>query len=206
MENLFEWICIHASEAYLVIVFLILLSGLCLPISEELMLLIAGAIASNCLKGSLIPFFIAIYLACCLSAWEAYWLGRLFGPRILEISFFKRMVSPKRLQRLSYFYEKYGILTFLVGRFCPGGVRNALFISSGLTKMPFLLFALRDAVACLSPCALFLYLGFHFGKRFDQILFYFKKYEEGLLILTVIVFFGLALYLFRNCYKDRGKL
>ena len=35
------------------------------------------------------------------------------------------------------FYKKYGALTLVIGRFIPFGVRNAIFLTSGISKMPF---------------------------------------------------------------------
>jgi membrane-associated protein len=189
MESLLAYICDHAHHAHWIIFCLLLLTGLNLPLSEDLMLIGGGAIASTCIPEHAERLYIWIFFGCYLSAWEAYWIGRLLGPRLYHIRLFKFIVTPNRLEWLRYYYAKFGIFTFIVGRFCPGGIRNALFMSSGLTKMPFHLFILRDGLACLiSSLTLFL-LGYHFGANINTILFYFHHYENWLLIgiLTLVI-------------------
>jgi membrane protein DedA with SNARE-associated domain len=113
-------------------------------------------------------------------------------------------VTPKRLERLRHYYVKYGLLTFIVGRFCPGGVRNALFLSSGLTKMPFHRFVLRDSFAALLSSATLFFIGYHFGKNFDTIVYYFKRYEHGILaVVGLVVLAGLSYFLYTRFWSKR---
>ena len=74
------------------------------------------------------------------------------------------MVSPKQVEKVSMFYKKYGVLTLILGRFIPFGVRNALFLTAGLGKMPFKKFALSDWLACTISCSLFFWLYYTFGE------------------------------------------
>jgi membrane protein DedA with SNARE-associated domain len=189
LESLFAFICAHAHHAHWIIFCLLLLAGLSLPISEDLMLLGGGAIASTCIPEHALRMYIWIFFGCYLSAWEAYWMGRLLGPRLYHIPLFKSVVTPHRLQVLRQYYARFGFFTFIVGRFIPGGIRNALFISSGLTKMPFHLFILRDGIACLISSALLFHIGYRFGQNFDLILYYFNLYTHWFLgiILTLAV-------------------
>ncbi|WP_228840597.1 DedA family protein [Candidatus Protochlamydia phocaeensis] len=184
-----NYICEHANQAHWIMFCLLLLTGLNLPISEEIMLIGGGAIASTCIPDHALRLYIWIFLGCYLSAWEAYWIGRLLGPRLYRIRLFKFIITPHRLDWLRHYYAKFGIFTFIVGRFCPGGIRNALFMSSGLTKMPFHLFILRDGLACLLSSLVFFHLGYHFGENIDPILVYFQRYSDWFLIgiLTLIL-------------------
>ncbi len=178
MEGMFEYICSHAMYAHYICFGLLLLTGLNIPISEDIILLGGGAIAAVCIPDHAVRLYIWIYFGCILSAWEAYWIGRLLGPRLYEIRLFKHIITPHRLDLLRYSYAKFGVFTFIVGRFCPGGIRNALFMSSGLTKMPFPLFMLRDATACIFSNTLFFLIGYHFAYNIDGILKYFREYSN----------------------------
>lgn len=175
-----------------------MLTGLGIPISEDVMLLLAGGIASTCAPDHVISFYIWIYFACWFSAWEAYWIGRLFGPKLFNIRWFKRIVSPGRLDKLTSYYRRFGIFTFIVGRFIPGGVRNAIFISSGLTKMPFVEFILRDSVACLIASLTIFYFGFISGQNIHTIIHYFEIYEKTVIavVISLIIFALLFLWLY----------
>ena len=136
-----------------------------------------------------LKLYIWIFLGCYVSAWEAYWIGRLLGPRLYKIPLFKSIVTPHRLELLRYYYAKFGVFTFIVGRFIPGGFRNALFMSSGLTKMPFNLFILRDGVACLISSSTLFYIGYRFGENIDSVIYYFHRYSFWFLaiIFTLIL-------------------
>lgn len=192
VESVIQYICEHASHAHLIICGLILLAGLNIPISEDIMLLIAGAIASTCIPDQTLRMYIWIFMACWISAWEAYWIGRLLGPKLYEIRWFKHIITPKRIEKLHQYYEKFGIFTFIVGRFCPGGVRNALFMTAGLGKMPFLVFIARDGLGCLISTATIFYLGYLAGENHAIIIGYYKKYEA---IFVGAVFIGLISFI-----------
>lgn len=187
MDNLLNYICAHAHHAPLIIFSLLLLTGFNIPISEDLLLIGGGAIAAGCIPEHTMRLFFAVYAGCLLSAWIAYWLGRTLGPRLYEFRLFKSVVTPHRLEMLRHYYAKFGIFTFIVGRFCPGGVRNALFISSGLTKMPFPLFIMRDGTACLISTTVLFTIGYHFGQNFDAVLAYAKHYNHLLVFLLGVI-------------------
>ncbi|MGA8165443.1 MAG: DedA family protein [Waddliaceae bacterium] len=191
METFFSIACEHAHAAHWIFFLLIMLAGLNVPISEDIILITAGALASTGIFEQSTRLFIWLFLACWFSAWEAYWLGRLLGPKLFHNRWFGRILTLKRIERIHNHYEKFGFLTFIVGRFIPGGVRNALFMTSGLGKMPFLKFILRDLPACLLSVSLLFYLGFLFGENYTIIIQYFKSYHlaiTGILALSIFSF------------------
>ncbi len=195
MENLFSYICSNAHEAHWIIFILLLLSGFNIPISEDLLLLCGGAIAGSCIPDHTIKLYIWVFLGAYISAWEAFWIGRLLGPKLYKIPMIGRSITPARLEWLRHFYAKFGVFTFIVGRFMPGGIRNALFFTSGFTKMPFYLFILRDGFACLLSSFVFFSIGYHFAKNFDVVTYYFHHYTKIILaILIVAVSVALAIY------------
>jgi membrane protein DedA with SNARE-associated domain len=203
MEWFFTFICQHAHEAHWIIFILIMLAGINIPISEDLMIITGGALASTCVPEHTFRMFVWVYAACYLSAWEAYWVGRLLGPKLFRIRWFSHILNPNRLEKLRYYYEKFGIFTFIVGRFVPGGVRNALFMSSGLSRMPFLLFIFRDGIASLISTSVIFFIGYHFGQNLPLIAHYFKKYEEwaiGIIILLIVSIGGI-IWLKKNSKK-----
>lgn len=200
IESFLAYICEHAHQAPWIMFSLLLLSGLNIPISEDIMLLSGGAMASTCLHGHVLLLYIWIFLGCYLSGWEGYWIGRLLGPKLYHISLFKTVITPTRMEWLRYYYAKYGVFTFIIARFCPGGVRTALFMSSGLTKMPFPLFMMRDGLACLLSSSVLFSLGYHFAGNIDTIFLYLKRYSLTFLILFLValtaslIYYGYAHY------------
>ncbi len=179
-----------------------MLAGLNLPISEDILLLTAGALAQTCLpEGGAVNLFIWVYLGAWVSAWEVYWTGRLLGPKLYEIRWFKHFVSRERIDRLHHYYEKFGIFTFIIGRFIPGGVRNALFLTAGLGKMPFGKFLLRDGPSCLISTTTLFSVGYTFAEFHEELLAYLKTYN--LIILSIIT--GLITFFLVKSYWKRRK-
>lgn len=196
MEEFFFYICHHVHNAPWILFCLLLLTGLCIPISEDILLLSGGAIASACIPEHAKTIYVWLFLGSYLAAWEAYWIGRLLGPKLYQVYYFRSIVTPHRLERLRHYYAKFGVFTFIIGRFCPGGIRNALFISSGLTKIPFYLFALRDGCACLISTITLFFLGYQFGQNFDLIVSYFYRYTHWFFIVCLFLFFVGFIYLY----------
>lgn len=193
MEGLVQFTCENAQSAHWFFILLIFLAGLNVPISIDAVLISAGALASTCSPSQTYTLFIWLFFACWIAAWEAYWIGRLLGPKLYDIRWFSHILTLKRIERLHHYYETFGFLTFMVGRFIPGGVRNALFMTSGLGKMPFHKFILRDFPACLLSCGVLFYLGYVFGLNYNIIIKYFKTYNIAVLFvigLSVVLYFS----------------
>lgn len=189
METLFSSICDIAHDAHWIFFLLLMLAGLNLPISEDIILLTGGAIASTCIPDHTMRLYIWIYLGCWISAWEVYWIGRLVGPKLYHFKWIKTIITPERVDHLHYYYEKFGVFTFIVGRFIPGGMRNALFLSCGLGKMPFLKFIARDGFASLISTSTLFTIGYKFGEHYDDMIAFVKRYNfiAFLIVIGILV-------------------
>jgi len=200
MEPILESICFHAPHAHWFLFLLLLLAGLNVPISEDIILITGGAVASTCTNASS-ALFLWLLLGCALSAWEAYWIGRLLGPKLYDIKWFNRFLNPERIQRLHYYYEKFGIWTFIVGRFIPGGVRNGLFMTAGLGKMSFPKFIMRDGFACLISASIIFYAGYSFGENYHMIVETFHTYQKIAITFLLLTALILAILYYRRSGK-----
>lgn len=203
MEGILQFTCENAQSASGIFILLILLAGLNVPISIDIILISAGALSSTCLPSQTYTLFIWLFFACWISAWEAYWIGRLLGPKLYDIRWFSHILTLERIEKLHLYYEKFGFLTFMIGRFIPGGVRNALFMTSGLGKMPFYKFILRDFPACLLSCGFLYSLGYIFGLNYTVIINYFKTYN--LTVISVIAL-SIAIYFLMLWLKKMKKV
>jgi len=195
MDTLLGEICARADIAHWIFFGMLLLAGLNVPLSEDIILLMGGAITSTCIPDHAPRMWIFLYLGCWFSAWEAYTIGRFLGPKLYDIRWFKHVINPERINRLHHYYEKFGILTFIAGRFIPGGVRNALFMSCGLGKMPFLRFIARDGFACLISTSTLFYIGYIAGENAQLLISAFKKYELFIILTMVVAVSSLLIWL-----------
>jgi membrane-associated protein len=190
LKQMFAWICIHADHAGYFLFGLLLLSGLFLPVSEDLTIIIAG------LDGDPFPYLLLfmVWLGCLLSAWETYWIGRLFGNKIFTLPVVRYLIKPKHLKRAEQLIKSYGIYSFLIGRFFPGGVRNALFLTSGFTHMPFPLFIMRDLLAGTLTTAILFSIGYLFGQNLDTVFRRVKEVDEMALLVALVAMVTLLFY------------
>lgn len=202
MESLIQFTSEHTHLAHLIFFSLLMLAGLNIPISEDLLVLSGGYIASACPVNQVIPLYLAIFFGCWISSWEAYWIGRRFGPNLYEMRWFKRFITPEKIQKLNRYFEKFGILTFIVGRFIPGGFRNVLFMGAGLGKMKFTTFLARDICGCFLSSLTLFSLGYSFQRNADHLASFLNGYKY-VVFFTISALLLALIYAF--CMIKSGK-
>jgi membrane-associated protein len=171
---------------------LALLAGLNFPISIDILVTITAIIAAKYMPDKVYLLFSLFTLGCILSAWVSYTLGRSFT----------KLIKKEKAEKISYYLKKFGFITFLVCRFIPFGVRNALFMSSGFSKFPFKRFAIYDAISCTLWSTIFFSLVYNLGTNIDVVLGYFKKFNIFIISLFVT---GLLLALLFRWKKRKSK-
>lgn len=187
MEQLLEIIQSNVQMAPFIIFGALLLAGFNIPVSEDAMLFISAILAAN--NPELMPqLFTAVFAGAYLSDLICYGLGRYLGPKLWNIKFFANMVSKDKVKTMTSFYEKYGPLTLILGRFIPFGVRNGLFLTAGLGKMNFVKFALSDLLAATISCTTFFTLYYKYGKSVIEVIKRGNMVIFGIAIIIVVGF------------------
>ena len=195
MEAALEYIYANANNAPYIIFGLLLLAGFNIPVSEDIMLFTSALLAVKN-PDLLYPLFFAVFAGAYISDVICYgFMGRFLGEKIFRIKFFKSMAPPEKIEQVNKFYAKYGIITLILGRFIPFGVRNALFLTAGLGKMNAVKFCVADFIACTISCLSFFALYYTFG---ESVIEYVKKFN--VIIFSVAIIVGLIFFL-----KNRKK-
>jgi membrane protein DedA with SNARE-associated domain len=167
MDQLFNFILSQAEYAHFYIFGLFMLAGFNIPVSEDV-LIIAGAIISvKFAPENAAILFIACYMGAYISDVICYFLGRTVGIKLLSMRPFSKLIDAKKVETMSGFFERYGTATLFFGRFIPFGVRNALFLSAGISKMNFVKFAVVDLLACTITSAILFSLGRLFAENYE---------------------------------------
>ena len=200
MEFLTRFIETHQNYAHWLIFGTILLAGFGLPISIDVMMICSALLAAHMIPEKLPLLFIFTLSGCLISAYIAYWIGRLVGPRMIKLPVLRSAISEKRLEKTKIFYAKYGFWTFIIGRFIPFGVRNCIFMSSGLSRMSFLKFALFDFIACSLWASLAFFLFYTACANFDTLVSNVKIFN-----ITIFSLFAIALISFVWYKKKKIK-
>lgn len=176
---------------------LLFLAGFNIPVSEDLMLLTSALIA---IKNPHMTYelFAGVFLGAYISDLICYgFMGRYLGEKMFKIKFFANMISQEKLDKVNGFYAKYGVLTLLIGRFIPFGVRNALFLTAGLGKMNAWKFAISDFIACVISCTFFFWLYFTYGESVVDLV------KRGNIILFTLVAAGVSGWLIKKKISAR---
>jgi len=120
-----------------------------------------------------------------------YALGR-YGGRPLVLKYGKYfLVKEKEIDAADRFFDKYGAGVAFFGRFIPG-VRTAISLPCGMAKMNVWQFSIYTFVAMLPITALYVYLGYKLGPKWEDVGPIVSQYMQpigiGLLIIIVVFF------------------
>lgn len=196
-----EWLSQYAPNApYLVIFGILLLTGLGLPLPEDIPLVIGGALcgATSGPHPALWVMLPGVMIAIVGSDAMLYFLGRWLGPSIHRHPILKRIVGNRNLARARFAFAKHRAKFVFFARFLPG-LRAPAFFTAGAFKMPFRKFLLWDGLAaCLSvPPAVILGYFFHekVGFVFDALS---KGKTIGFVIIGVIILLFIGFHMFIN--------
>jgi membrane-associated protein len=196
MDAAAQFISQYTYLAPLLIFGLLLLAGFNLPVSEDGMLFLSAYLAKDH-PHLLLWFFAGVFAGAYFSDLISYWVGRILGGKLLKSRFAPKSLSTKNLDKINGFYNKYGMVTLIVGRFIPFGVRNLLFMSAGLSRMKFAKFAFSDFVACLISNIIYFTLYYLYGHAVIE---YIKKSN---IVIFSIAAAGLVTFLLFKYLKSR---
>lgn len=198
MEEIYLYVQNNLDHAPYIVFGLFVLAGFNIPISEDALLFLCGILASKN-PDHLVPLFLSVYLGAYVSDVMCYCLWRFFGFKLFHLPYFKKAISPERMEKLRSFYHRNGLITLVIGRFIPFGFRNALFITIGASKVSFFKFALYDFIAATISCTSFFILYYSFG---ESVVTYIKK---GNLLLISLVALGIIGYFLKKKFFQKKK-
>lgn len=194
MDAIINFIFEHAQYAHWIVFGALMLAGINVPISEDLMIIFSAVIAATITPENTYKLFTAVFLGCYISDWVCYWIGRSLGPKLWNISWFAKTFDRSKIDQIQNYYSKYGFLTLLIGRFIPFGVRNGLFLTAGLGKMPFGKFLLSDGIACILSNTVLFSLAYTVGKNYEALISMVKTFNVFLFGAFAVAIIGLIWY------------
>jgi membrane protein DedA with SNARE-associated domain len=146
-------------------------AGFGLPIPEEVAIVGAGLWTAS--KADDYPLYRWLMLPVCLvgviiADVVLYSIGRFFGTRLLDRSWFARFVSRDKRERIERNFDHYGVNILLIGRLLPG-IRSPLFLTAGTMRLPVSRFVLADGLGAVLGNGLLFFLAFWFGDQFRDL-------------------------------------
>jgi membrane protein DedA with SNARE-associated domain len=183
MHAVVSVISTHIAYAPLFVFGALILAGFNLPMSEDL-LIITSAFIARADHSLLLPLYIAIYCGVIASDHIAYWIGNRIGRGLTKKKFFASVLTPDKIETLHRQIDRFGIFTFIVCRFIPFGVRNTLFMGSGLMRMKYRLFVIFDSISAAISTATLFFLVYFLGSSIERP---FKVVGIVLFILLILI-------------------
>ncbi|HNH26002.1 MAG TPA: DedA family protein [Anaerolineales bacterium] len=120
-----------------------------------------------------------------------YWAARLGGRPVVErvTKFFR--IDLRHMQRVERLAEKHGTRFIFFGRLIPG-IRMLVAIPAGLTRMPYLTFAIATFLGAYLWCTVFISVGYFLGHEWHLISNIVKQigpYAFGIAVFFTGIFF-----------------
>jgi membrane protein DedA with SNARE-associated domain len=152
---------------YVAIAGVLCAAGLGAPISEDLVLLLAGAFSARGIT-EFWPSLAVGYGGVIVGDLLIHQWGKRLGPLAYEHRIVRKVLSVERQEKLRSHYARHGGLTVIVGRHTPG-LRAPIFFLSGASGVGFWKFLLCDAVSAAVTVPVVVALGYYFGEHLDDV-------------------------------------
>lgn len=161
------------------------LTGIGMPIPEDIILLAAGYVTA---KGfAELPVMMPLTCVMILVGdLVTYWLGYKFGASIVSIRPFSYVFTEARMVKTRELYTKYGKSIIFLGRFFAG-FRAWIYLFAGISKMSVWRFIFMDFLATLISVPLLVWLGFYFNSEIDEAAMLITRIKEWLVIVIGII-------------------
>ncbi|MFM8953383.1 MAG: DedA family protein [Planctomycetaceae bacterium] len=197
---MFDW---FERGSYLGIVVFLALTGIGLPIPEEVPIVAAG-VAS---RAQALHWYYALP-ACLVGALLGdslmYAIGRFFGAKVLkEHPWWSGFLTPEREQTIEALINKHGIKAFFVARFLVG-LRSPFYLTAGILRVKYRWFLFADFVCASVVIGGFFGLAYLFGDRITGLI---QSMERGFTVVAILVaLVALAVIAFFSFRKRRIRM
>src|ERR1700746_642107 len=161
----------------------------CIPLPSEIIMPFAGYLV-YLQRFNLFWAATAGAIGCNVGSIVAYWIGAKGGRPLVERYGRWVLMSRHDLDRMTYFFEKYGGVTVLLGRLLPV-VRTFIAFPAGIAKMPQLRFHIYTFVGSWPWCYALAYAGMKLGEawhtdpRFQAVFHRFHLVVEIVLVAAI---------------------
>jgi membrane protein DedA with SNARE-associated domain len=170
------------QASYLGIVVFLTLTGLGLPIPEEVPIVAAG-VASRAGALEWWKALPACLVGALLGDSLMYGIGRYFGARVLrEHPWWSGFLTPERERTIEDLINRHGIKAFFVARFLVG-LRSPFYLTAGILRVKYRWFLFADFLCASVVIGGFFGLAYLFGDRISGLI---QSLERGFTLAVVV--------------------
>lgn len=199
MENtVLQWV---ATYGYFAIFSLLVLGIVGLPVPDEFLLASCGFLVY---QGHLrlTPTVISAFCGSASGITCSYIIGRTVGWTFLHSRLGRLLrIRDEHIARVHDWFNRIGHWALMVGYFIPG-VRHFTAIVAGTSKLEYHAFALYAYSGAVLWVSSFVFIGYHFGKRWQQIL---GLIDHNLKIASIVLVLLIVAYLVARYVAKRKR-
>jgi membrane protein DedA with SNARE-associated domain len=201
------WNVEHRFVIFATIAVLLFLSGVGLPLPEDIPLTIAGFTTikqahDQFVFAHYLTTFAVVVIPILLGDLIAYGLGRRYGIGLSgRIPVLRRLLSSSRLDRVRRWFERYGAFAVFLGR-QVAGVRFVTFFTAGSMHMPVPRFIAFDFLGCVVSVPIWLTLG-TLASRYGEVWLHAAMSRASHTLLLVVVLLVVALAVVTKLRRGR---
>ncbi len=200
-EPIFQWMSQFAYQpgmVYAALIGMMMMSSVGFPLPEEVTLISVGILAFMGANPEHFPppfvgapvvnvhtAAIMAFVAVFLSDTFIYFLGRIFGRKLLYHPRVHRFFPPAMMKRVEEWTHKYGAYACGIFRFTPG-LRFPGHLACGMMKFPIWKFLVIDGLAALISVPTQIYLLAHYGEPILNKLRQFKFVVFGVIAVILL--------------------
>ncbi|AGI32976.1 TPA: DedA family protein [Mannheimia haemolytica] len=199
METLIEF---FSSYGYWAVFLVLLACGFGVPIPEDITL-VSGGVISGLGYTNVHWMLVVSMLGVLVGDSTMYWLGRIYGEKILKFPLIRNVATPERFATVQERFEKQGWKLLFMARFLPG-LRAVVYLVSGITrKVSFVKFLLVDFCAAIISVPIWVYLGDYGASNLDWLKEQVANGQHLIFAILgiVILFLGWKWYKNKKQYK-----
>lgn len=197
MDFLEALVTFFSTYGYAAVFGVLLLCGFGLPVPEDITL-VAGGIISGLGLTNVHWMLVVSLLGVLVGDGTMFFLGRIFGARILKVRLVARFLTPDRYALVQRQFEKYGNWVLFVARFMPG-LRSPIFMTAGITRrVSFWRFLLMDGFAAVISVPIWVYLGYYGANQREWLMDMVKRGQNGVLLVIGLLLVAIVVFYFKR--------
>ncbi|AGH38668.1 membrane protein [Bibersteinia trehalosi USDA-ARS-USMARC-188] len=184
-------ISFFSSYGYWAVFLVLLACGFGVPIPEDITL-VSGGVISGLGYTNVHWMLVVSMLGVLVGDSTMYWLGRIYGKKILNFPLIRNVATPERFAQVQKRFQTQGWKLLFIARFLPG-LRAVVYLVSGITrKVSFVRFLLVDFCAAIISVPIWVYLGDFGAKNLDWLE---EQIHKGQMIIWIgLIIIGIVVY------------
>jgi len=191
---MFEPLSFVEHFSYLGLFVLLILGTLGFPFPEDSILILNGFLVARYVVDPLAASFV-VYAGLLLTDYSLYWVGRTYGRGVIEVTRFRKIMTPERLSRLEVEFQRWGGFVVFFGRLLLG-LRAQVFLAAGILRMSRIKFLIFDGLPAAIMLVFWGAVGFYGDHGIQTVQTKIRRMDHVVIIILVLLIVAAITYVY----------